>query len=240
MEIVKEFLILFGRVITILPLLLLVTLFMGKRSVGELPIFDFIIFLALGSVVGADLADPDISHIHTAVAIVLIGALQKVVAIWKVKNRKLGKALTFEPTVVINEGKIVVKNLERINYTIDNVLMMLREKEVFDTSIVKMAIIEANGNLSVLKKPSKSTVTMEDINIANKQADFAYPVIVEGEIYTDVLKDLKLDKTWLIGELKKLSIIDAEKVFFAAVDLSNKLHVSLKSEDLKGHPRLYH
>ncbi len=71
MELLKELVILLVRVITILPLLLLVTLIMGKRSIGELPVFDFLIFLSLGAVVGADIADADISHIHTAVAIIL-------------------------------------------------------------------------------------------------------------------------------------------------------------------------
>lgn len=67
METVKEILVVYGRIITILPLLLVVTLFMGKRSIGEMPVFDFLIIITLGAVVGADIADPKIEHLHTAV-----------------------------------------------------------------------------------------------------------------------------------------------------------------------------
>uniref|UniRef100_A0A0M0KLI4 DUF421 domain-containing protein n=1 Tax=Halalkalibacterium halodurans TaxID=86665 RepID=A0A0M0KLI4_ALKHA len=65
MELAKDFVVLLARVLTILPLMLLVTMIMGKRSIAELPVFDFLIILTLGAVVGADLADPSIPHLHT-------------------------------------------------------------------------------------------------------------------------------------------------------------------------------
>ncbi|WP_140321980.1 DUF421 domain-containing protein [Oceanobacillus rekensis] len=240
MEFAKELLILLVRIITILPLLLLVTLFMGKRSIGELPVFDFLIFLSLGAVVGADIADPNIEHIHTAVAIILIGILQKVISKWKIRNRSVGKKLTFEPTVVMSDGKFIIENMKKIQYSIDNVLMMLRQKDVFDTSVVKMAIIEANGNLSVLRKPSKSPVSKEDMNIYNKPPELSYPLIVEGKLYTDVLEYLNLNESWLNEMLKKLSITNMDKVFFASVDYENNLQVTLKTDKINKLPRVYH
>lgn len=76
-EFLKETGLIFGRIITILPLLLIVTLLMGKRAIGELPVFDFLIIVTLGAVVGADIADPSIHHLPTAMAIIGIGILQK-------------------------------------------------------------------------------------------------------------------------------------------------------------------
>ena len=146
LEFLKDMLIIFARILTILPLLLFITLFMGKRVIGEIPVFDFLIVIILGALVGADIADPDIKHLPTAIAIVFIGIFQRVVANWKISNRKIGKLLTLEPTVVIQNGKFIHKNLKKIRYSIDNVLQMLREKS---------AIIEPNGALSVLKKPEK-------------------------------------------------------------------------------------
>ena len=69
----KDMLIIFVRILTILPLLLCITLFMGKRAIGELPVFDFLIVIILGALVGADIADPDIKHLPTAIAIIFIG-----------------------------------------------------------------------------------------------------------------------------------------------------------------------
>ena len=182
----KDILIILARILTILPLLLFITLFMGKRAIGEMPVFDFLIVIILGALVGADIADPNIEHLPTALAIIFIGIFQRVVANWKISNRKIEKLLTLEPTVVIQNGKFIDKNLKKIRYSIDNILQMLREKNVFDINEVETAIIEGNGALSVLKKPQKNAVTREDLNIVNITSSISFPVIIEGTINSAV------------------------------------------------------
>src|SRR5690606_13929641 len=93
MNSIKEILLVYGRIITILPLLLVMTLYMGKRSIGQLPVFDLLIIITLGSVVGADIADPHVEHIHTAFAIVGIAILQRVITYLILRHRKIGRAL---------------------------------------------------------------------------------------------------------------------------------------------------
>lgn len=91
MDIVMDSLKVIGRIVTILPLMLAIGLFMGKRSIGELPVIDFLTVLVLGSVVGADIADPNIHHIHTVVAIMVIALLQKAIVLLKLKKQTIGK-----------------------------------------------------------------------------------------------------------------------------------------------------
>lgn len=229
MEMIKDFSILFGRIITIFPLILAITLYMGKRSISEIPVFDFLGILILGAVVGADIADPQIEHIHTAVAIILIGIFQKMVSKLKIRYRKFGHLITFEPTIVIQDGKVIVSNLKKIRYSIDNILQMLREKEVFDISDVLLGIVESNGNISILKKPNKSEVTIEDMNLTKKEASIAYPVVIDGMIYSDTLSKLNLSGAWLKEHLSKLGINSIEEIFFATVNERKELHVSLKN-----------
>jgi uncharacterized membrane protein YcaP (DUF421 family) len=229
MKLMWEFFILFVRIITIIPLLLITTLYMGKRSIGELPVFDFLIVITLGAVVGADIADPKIQHIHTAVAIVLIGLFQRIVSGYKIRNRKFGHIITFEPTIVIQDGRFIVSNLKKIRFTIDNVLQMLREKDVFDISEVHLGIVEANGRLTVLKKPEKNVVTVEDLKIANKTTSLSYPLIIDGEVHHEVLAKLALSTGWLKSELNSLGISDVQEVFFASVNMCNELHISLRN-----------
>ncbi len=230
LETLKELLIILGRIVTILPLLLLVTIFMGKRAIGELPIFDFLIIVTLGAVVGADIADPNIHHLPTAVAIIAIAVLQKVVAKWKISNRKIGRLLTFEPTIVVQDGKLLHKNMKQMRYSIDNILQMLREKNVFDLNEVETAIIEANGSLSVLKKASSNPVTAQDLDIAKTTSSITFPVIVEGNIYSDVLYGLNLDENWLTEQLSNRNINNLDDVFYASINYEHKLQISLMDE----------
>ena len=236
----KDALIVCGRIVTIIPLLLFMTLFMGKRAIGELPVFDFLIVVILGAVVGADIADPNIKHLPTAIAIIAIGILQRIVANWKISNRKIGKLLTFEPTVVLQNGKFVYKNLKKIRYSIDNILQMLREKNVFDINEVETAIIEANGALSVLKKPQKNSVTLEDMNIIKPTSSISFPVIIEGTVYSDALSDVNLDEAWLKQELDKQGVNDLKDVFFASINRNLELHVSLQQQDNLAIPPIKH
>lgn len=161
----KEIPTVLGRIVTILPLVLFITLFMGRRSIGEMPVFDFLIIITLGAVVGADIADPSIHHLPTVVAIIAIGILQRAVSQWMISNRKIGQLITFKPTIVIWKGQILHENLHRIHYSIDNILVMLREYQIFDLSEVDTAIIESNGKLSVQKKVEKQIITKEDLQI---------------------------------------------------------------------------
>ncbi|AFQ42776.1 DUF421 domain-containing protein [Desulfosporosinus meridiei] len=229
MELIKELLVVVGRIFTIIPLLLIVTLYMGKRAIGELPVFDFLVIITLGAITGADLADPSISHIHTAVAIILIGLFQKVITNSAIKHRKFGHLITFEPTIVIQDGQLIMSNLKKIRFSIDNILQMLREKDVFNISDVQIGIIEANGNLSVLKHANKDLVTLEDMNLTKVGSSLSYPIIIDGEIYGNVLKKLDLSEDWLEQQLATLNIKTPADIFFASVNNDNELHVSLKS-----------
>jgi uncharacterized membrane protein YcaP (DUF421 family) len=130
MDFAKDSLLIAGRIATIFPLMLIIGLFMGKRSLGELPVFDFLVILALGSVVGADIAEPSVNHIHIAIAIILIGLMQRLVSSLTIKSRTFGKLISFEPTVVIHQGNLLVHNLKKARYSIDNILQMLREKDL--------------------------------------------------------------------------------------------------------------
>ncbi|GAE26794.1 hypothetical protein JCM9140_2894 [Halalkalibacter wakoensis JCM 9140] len=230
MEVLKESAIILVRIITIFPLFLLITQYMGKRSIGEMPIFDFLIIMTLANVVGADIADPEVDHAYTYLAIIVIPLVQRLTAYLSITNRKIGKKITFEPTLVIQDGKILAGNLKKIRYSIDNVLQMLRQKNIFDISDVKIAIIEANGQISVLKKENKLGVTIEDIDAKKKSKSLSYPLIMEGKIYEDILNYLGLNRQWLMAELHRRQVAQLNRVFFASINDDRELHVSLKTE----------
>lgn len=219
-----------ARVLTILPLLFFTTIFMGKRAIGEIPVFDFLIILILGAVVGADIADVNIKHFPTVVTIIFIGLFQRAVANWRLSNRTLRTLMTLEPTVVIQDGTFIFRNLRKIRYTIEDILQMLRNKDIFDINEVQTAIIEGSGSLSVLKKYEKSAVAREDLDLIRKKSIISYPIIIEGKIFKDPLNSLGLDEKWLRHELTLQGITEIQEIFFASINDNKELHVSLKME----------
>ncbi|WP_209124875.1 DUF421 domain-containing protein [Alkalihalobacillus sp. BA299] len=220
-----------GRILTIFPLLLAITLLMGKRSIGQVPIFDFLIIVTLASVTGADLADPSVKHLPTAFAIITIGLLQKLVAKIAIKKRKFGKLITFEPTVVVKDGKLLIDNLKKIQFTIDNILQLLRQNNVFDINDVQLAIIEANGAISVQKKAEKSTPSLEDLGVHKKSSGISYPVIIEGVIQQEILKELKLTPESLYQRLQSEGVSRINSIFLCTLNDEGQLHLAYTKKD---------
>ncbi|PTM56522.1 DUF421 domain-containing protein [Desmospora activa] len=229
------------RILTSIPLLLAITLFMGKRVVGEMPVFDFLIIITLGALVGTDITDPRLHHMPTIYAIMLVGLLQRIVSHWVISSRKVGRLFTFEPTVVVYKGKFLKQNMKKIRYPIDNILVMLREQKIFDLSEVELAILEPSGHLSVKKVPEKEAVTREEWGITGTQKNgVAFPVILEGEIQEAVLKYLGVDQTWIKQELTHKGVQSIDTVFFASVDARKRLSITLNSEPTISPPPFLH
>ncbi|WP_028559392.1 DUF421 domain-containing protein [Paenibacillus pinihumi] len=235
MELWKELGIVTMRIATLFPLLLGVTLFMGRRSIGELPVFDFLIILALGSVIGADIANPQIEHLPTAFAIVMIGLLQKLVAALSIRFRTFGRWITFEPVIVIQDGKMMEENLRKQKYSVDNILHMLREHDIFNISAVTLAVLESNGKLSVLKNPAKTPVTPELLQLAAGEPDMAYPVILEGKFEQEAMEKLHVQQNWLVEHLQEQGLLP-EDVFLATLDSKRKLTITRYQENIEPAP----
>ena len=227
----EDYLIIIFRIVTIMALLLAATLFvMGKRPIGELPVFDFLVLVVMGSVVGADIADPNIEHLPTAFAVVVLAVVQRLFSFFHIKSRRFRKIITFEPTVVVYNGKLIRDNIKRIHYSADEILTMLREKDVFDISRVEYGVVEANGSLSVLRKPGHEAATLDDLKLPAPQTNTAVTVVLDGRLQPANLKALQLSEQALQGMLKGQGIERLEQVFFAAVDMNGNLNVSTCAE----------
>jgi uncharacterized membrane protein YcaP (DUF421 family) len=223
------------RVISILALLLFLVIKTGRRKIGEMPVFDFLAVIILGSVVGADIADPKIEHLPTAYAVILIIGLQYFLSKLIIKYRKIGKKVTFGPVVVIQNGQLVKDNLKRLNYTIDDIKMLLREKEIFDLNEVSHAIVEDSGKLSVMKKAQYLPLTPHDMKLQAQDKGVSIPLIVDGNVMKENLEKLQLNQEWLMSQLKMNGINRVEDVFYLDINAQKQLYIShvLKTDPLK-------
>lgn len=218
------------KVFTILPFLLFIILKSGRRKIAELPVSDFLTIIVLGAIVGADISDPQLKYLPTAYSIILVILLYNLVIFLKLKYRKFAKLITFGPTVVIQNGQILHKNMKRLKYTTENIMMFLREKDVFDLNEVEFAIIEDSGNMSVLKKSQYMPVTHKDINMPTKYKGLSIPLVIEGKIHENNLNKLNLNREWLYTQFKMSGIETEKDIFYAEINTDNHLYISRRIE----------
>lgn len=226
MEFVKDYITVSLRIITVMPLFILVAIGLGKRHLAELSVFDFVVAVTMGSVAGADIADPEIHHGPTLYAIVAIGFLHVVFSRAILKYRNFGRLVTLDPTIVIQNGVVLKENLARVRYTVDELLYNLREKGIFELEEVDYALLEPSGNLSVLKKSMNKPLTPRDMGISTASTGIALPVILESKFHQKGLFALDLTEEQVLSAIKNLGYTSEKEVFIALANEKGECYVS--------------
>ena len=110
----------------------------------------------------------------------------------------------------------------------EDLMMMLRSKDVFNVDDVEFAVFEQNGKLSVLLKSQKKPLTPQDMNISTQYIGLPTNLIVDGRLNVEALKSVNLSKAWLEYHLKKKNIMNINDVFLAQLDTQGNLFIDMK------------
>jgi len=177
---------------------------LGKQTISQMTFHDYIASITIGSIVGNLTFNTSIRFSNFITALVIFSSIIFVVTLVSLKNRNARALFNGEPTVVIENGKILEKNLEKLKFTLDSLNQSLRRKDIFDIDEVEYALIEANGQLSVLKKPPYLYVTRKDLGITTApQSSFPIELIMDGQMITKNFTQHHLTKSWINTELKQ-------------------------------------
>lgn len=211
-------------VVATMTVLLAVWLISGKRQMGELTPLDFAVSIIAGTVAGAGIADTRIELSHTLTALVLVGLVQVVLSWLTLKYRAVYSRMNYEPTVVVENGQMIKANLRRARLTAEMLLQLLREKDVFDITEVELAVFEASGTLSVLKKAEYQPLTAKRLGYTVTPNRLLLPVVLEGELQEAALRRLGLSA----AEIERLRTDYASRldgVYVAFMDKDRQVHV---------------
>lgn len=199
---------------------------LGKQEISQLSFFDYVLGITIGSIaatLSVDLSSRAWPHwVGLFTWTVTVFILQ----VLTLKSKKVNDYLVGEPTVLIKNGLIMEENMGKLRYTIADLLKQLRSKNVFDISQVDVAILETNGQLSVLLKPEYQYVTPKDLQLAPTASGVSTEVIYAGVVVDSNLSAVGLDRLWLNTQLKLQGINDPSEVFVASYNpASSKLYI---------------
>ena len=190
---------------------------MGKREVGQLGTFDLVVFILIAELVAMALEKKE-SFLLNLVPVVILVFLQIIISKISLKNIKFRRFIDGKPVMIIKNGNLNFKNMIDQRYTLDDLLLQLREKDIRTIDEVEYAILEINGKLSVFKKDDK-----KDKNI------YPLPIILDGEVQFDNLYSINKSKKWLLDSLLEKEI-KVNEVFYAFCK-NNDLFI-IKNDDL--------
>jgi uncharacterized membrane protein YcaP (DUF421 family) len=215
--------------------LLVLTHLMGKKQVSQLTFFEYVTGITIGSIASSLTVDLDLQLIPvwTGLLVWTLGTI--VIGMVTTHSRPLAKLIEGEPTIVIQNGQILEKNMQQMNYTVDDLMMQLRQAKVFNIADVEFALLEPNGMLSVLVKSQSQPLTPRDLHIPTAYEGLSAELIVDGKIVEPNLSQLNLSREWLLGELAKRNH-RLEDVYYAEIDTQGNLYIDLR-DDLDGLPQ---
>ncbi len=211
--------------------LLFLTRILGKKQMGQLTIFTYITGIALGNIAGDMVVHRDIRISDGITGLTSWAIFTLMVEYISLKSSKARVLLDGEPTIVIKKGEIIRDKLSSQRLNIDDLTMLLRTNNVFSINDVEYAILEPNGQLSVLKKQDKEQVTRKDLNLP--QNNFLYiptEIIVDGKLVKDNLYETGKSLEWLDTQLKQAGISFIKEVLYAELQSDGSLYINKKTE----------
>ena len=190
---------------------------MGKREVGQLGVIDLIVSILIAELVAISIENIDKSILLTIIPISLLVIIEIVLAFISIKSRTFRNIFAGKPSIIINHGIINYKEMVKQRYSIDDLLLSLRQNSIKSIEDVEYAFLESNGKLSVFK-----------YNFFKTNSNYPAPIIIEGVIQDKTLKDIKKTKTWINLYLRKQQI-NLQDIFYAFYK-NKKIYIIKKSD----------
>jgi len=164
----QELLMTAARAFAVYVLMLVVIRALGKRTVGNFSAFDLLVALMLGEVVD-EIIYGDVRFEQGTIAIVTLAALTYGDSWMAFKSRLLQRWLEGTPTVVVRDGEYEPDGMRRERMSEHDVLAMLRHEGIQDMREVHLAVVETDGQVSVLRQPWADSAQRADVNRSEKQ-----------------------------------------------------------------------
>ena len=191
------------KVIIIYFVLVILLRFLGKREVGQLSIFDLVIILIIADVASIGI-DNNEFFLPSLLCLLILAILQKLVSKILLHNGFLRQAFEGKSTIIVYEGKLFIKNMKKENLLIDDLISQMRLNKISDINQIRLAVLENNGLLSIIKKQDENKIYT--------------PLIFSGQLIKENFALLNINKQYLIDYLKMFNIKYKKLLYLAIKD----------------------
>lgn len=176
--------------------------FMGKREIGQLGIVDLIVSILIAELAAISIDNEKENLLMSVIPIIVLLGIQIGMSYISLRSSKIRNVFDGKPSVMINHGVVNFKEMVKQRYNIDDLLTQLREKQIRTLEEVDYAVLETSGKLSVFKKKN------------NRFGNYPLPLILDGKVQDNTLKDIKKSNGWLNRILNK-ERLNLEDIFYA-------------------------
>ena len=197
---------------------------MGKRQVGELEPSELVLALLIADLAAVPMQDFGIPLLTGIVPIFTLLCLTMALSVLTMKSVRFRSLMCGKPSIIVENGKLHQREMQKNRFTVDELMEELRMQGITDLTTVKYAILETNGQISVLPYANQLPATAEQMGLAPEEPGLPVVLIDDGRVLDHNLKLRGLDRAWLDRQLKKQGVRSSEDVFLLTLDEQNRTY----------------
>lgn len=206
---------------------------LGKQQISQLTFFDYILGITIGSTASTLTTDLTSRAWPHWIGLLTWTALSLILQFITLKSKKASDYLDDKPTVIIMNGKVLEDSMKKLRYRLGDLLEQLRDKGVFDLTQIAFAVLEKDGQLSVLKKAEYQPVTPQDLNLTPSPVSLSSELIYDGVVIDENLKKVNKDINWLVQQLKAHNVREISQVFVATYTPPDSVYIDLYEDHMQ-------
>lgn len=205
---------------------------MGKRQIGELQPSELVVAIMISDLAAVPMQTIDIPLLNGILPVFTLIIAEIIMSFMTLKSKKLRKFITGEPSIIIYNGHINENEMRRLRFNLNDLMEELRINNYPNVADIEVAVLETNGQISLIPKPYARAATVRDLNVKNPSSEgLVYTLISDGELNKNELKRSGKDEKWLKHELKSKGVERINSVFIASLDMEDTLFIQLKGEE---------
>ena len=202
---------------------------LGKKQINQLNMFDYVIGISIGNVVAEMTVNKEVIFLDGVIVMGIYSFISITISFITTKSILLRRIISGTPKTIIENGKIIEKELVKAKLDINELLEEARIDGYFDISEIEYAIMEANGKISFLPKSKYKPVTSNDLKLKTNYKGICTNVVIDGKIMNNNLKSINKDRKWLIRRLNNLNYKNIDNLLLVICDTNEKLTIFEKN-----------
>lgn len=218
------------RTFILYVLVLFIVRVMGKGDLSKMDPFQLVVLFMIAELAALPIETPEISLFPGLLALLTLLFIDVIFSFISMKSKGFRNLISGKASILVEKGKLNEKEMKRLRISVDDLTQQLRIKNYPSIDNIDYAIIEANGDMSVIPKPEKSPVTREDLGISTEEEYLPLVLIADGILYQGNLNKYGKDQSYLKGQLSAKGITDFSQVLLCFSTEKGKLQVIPKSE----------
>ena len=221
----------FVRTIILYLLIIAGIRLMGKRQVGELEPSELVLSLIIADLAAVPMQDFGIPLLTGVIPIMTLLCITMIISVLSMKSVKFRAIICGRPSIIIANGKLQQREMIKNRFTVDELMEELRMKGITDISTVKYAILETNGQISLLPFSNQNPPTAKDLNVSTEKTGLPVVIINDGRVLEHNLRTRGYDENWLEKQLKAHGVKHPQDVYLLTSDELGRTYFAPKEEE---------